>query len=485
MLSLRAGKTTVAMELTPTERPRTRAWRSLSARLLMLTIAFVMLSEVLIYVPSIARFRQNWYLEKLEAAYLASLALLAAPENMVDPDLETKLLAAAGAQAVMMKQPDRRVLMLSDRMPQNVAASYDIADESPWVLIRDVFATMAMPDETDVLIRGVPRRGQEQGLDVGLEVVLPVGPLKAELFAFSGRILTLSIVISLVTGTVVFFSLHRMMVQPLRRLTRSMTAFREAPEDGMRVIEPSGRTDEIGVAEAELAAMQQELRAAMTRKARLAALGEAMSKVNHDLRNILATAQIVSDRLADSEEPAVRRLTPRLIDSIGRAITLCTTVLSYGRAEEPPLKRSRFALARLVDEVESFIDLPEGAEVRWINNIAADLFIEGDRDQLFRALLNLARNAGQAMTGEGEIRFDAVVREGRVVIEIADSGQGIPDSVRNHLFEPFRGRGRPGGSGLGLAIAREMLRAHGGDLTLARSGPLGTTFRLELPDYPG
>lgn len=469
------------MELTPTERPRMRAWRSLSARLLLLTIAFVMLSEVMIYVPSIARYRQTWYLEKLEAAYLASLALLAAPENMVDPDLETKLLAAAGAQAVMMKQPDRRVLMLSDRMPQNVAASYDIADESPWALIRDVFVTMTMPDGADVLIKGVPRRGP----DIGLEVVLPVAPLKAELFAFSGRILTVSIVISLAAATAVFFSLHWMMVRPLRRLTQAMTTFREAPEDGMRVIQPSGRSDEIGIAEAELAAMQQELRSAMTRQARLAALGEAMSKVNHDLRNILATAQIVSDRLADSEEPAVRRLTPRLIDSIGRAITLCTSVLSYGRAEEPPLRRSRFALARLVEEVESFVDLPDGAVVRWINNIAPDLLIEGDRDQLFRAFLNLARNAGQAITGEGEIRFDAVVREGMVVVEIADSGQGIPEAVRAHLFEPFRGRGRPGGSGLGLAIAREMLRAHGGDLTLARTGPLGTTFRLELPDNHG
>ncbi len=469
------------MELTPTEQPRTRALRSLSARLLLLTITFVMLSEVMIYVPSVARYRQTWYLEKLEAAYLASLALLAAPENLVDPDLETRLLAAAGAQAVMMKQPDRRVLMLSDRMPQNVAASYDIAGDSAWALIRDVFVTMAMPDDTDVLIKGVPRRGP----DVGLEVVLPVAPLKAELFAFSGRILTLSIVISLLTATAVFFSLHRMMVRPLRRLTQAMTTFREAPEDGMRVIEPSGRSDEIGTAEVELATMQQELRAAMTRQARLAALGEAMSKVNHDLRNILATAQIVSDRLADSEEPAVRRLTPRLIDSIGRAITLCTTVLSYGRAEEPPLKRSRFPLARLIEEVESFVDLPDGAEVRWVNNIAADLAIEGDRDQLFRALLNLARNAGQAIASEGEIRFDAVVREGMVVVEIADSGQGIPENVRAHLFEPFRGRGRPGGSGLGLAIAREMLRAHGGDLMLARTGPLGTTFRLELPDNHG
>ncbi len=469
------------MELTPTERPRRRALRSLSARLLLLTITFVMLSEVMIYVPSVARYRQTWYLEKLEAAYLASLALLAAPENLVDPDLETKLLAAAGAQAVMMKQPDRRVLMLSDRMPQNVAVSYDIAEDSAWDLIRDVFITMAMPDDTDVLIKGVPRRGP----DVGLEVVLPVAPLKAELFAFSGRILTLSIVISLLTATAVFFSLHRMMVRPLRRLTRAMTNFREAPEDGMRVIEPSGRSDEIGIAEVELATMQQELRSAMTRQARLAALGEAMSKVNHDLRNILATAQIVSDRLADSEEPAVRRLTPRLIDSIGRAITLCTTVLSYGRAEEPPLKRSRFPLARLIEEVESFVDLPDGAEVRWVNNIASDLCLEGDRDQLFRAFLNLARNAGQAIAGEGEIRFDAVVREGMVVVEVADSGQGIPETVRAHLFEPFRGRGRPGGSGLGLAIAREMLRAHGGDLTLARTGPLGTTFRLELPDNHG
>ncbi len=125
------------------------------------------------------------------------------------------------------------------------------------------------------------------------------------------------------TAALVYLSLQWLLVRPMRRMTASMTRFREDPEDASRMIVPSGRADEIGLAESELAVMQETVRQALGQRARLAALGTAVTKINHDLRNILSTARLVTDGLTASAAPEVRRLAPRLIDAIDRAVALC------------------------------------------------------------------------------------------------------------------------------------------------------------------
>jgi signal transduction histidine kinase len=120
------------------------------------------------------------------------------------------------------------------------------------------------------------------------------------------------------------------------------------------------------------------------------------------------------------------------------------------------------------------------ARVAWRSAGIDGLVVEADREQLFRILLNLARNAHQAMADGGEIRVKAAQRDGRVEIDFADTGGGIAPAALDHLFQPFRA-GRVGGAGLGLAIAKELARAHGGDLALVSTGANGTTFRLSLP----
>ncbi len=118
-----------------------------------------------------------------------------------------------------------------------------------------------------------------------------------------------------------------------------MVRFREDPENPARIVVPSGRTDEIGIAERELGAMQRDLASMLQQKSHLAALGLAVSKINHDLRNLLASAQLFSDRLASVPDPNVQRFAPQLMRSLERAIAFCQSTLSYGQVKEPPPDR--------------------------------------------------------------------------------------------------------------------------------------------------
>ena len=304
-------------------------------------------------------------------------------------------------------------------------------------------------------------------------------PLRLAVVDFAGRIFVLSLLISLVTATLVFLTLQWMLVRPMRRITDSMTAFREDPEDAQRIFKPSHRTDEIGVAQRELTNMQGTLRAALQQKAHLAALGTAVAKINHDLRGILSSALVVSDRLEGSEDPDVRRVTPTLVSAIDRAVGLCSDTLDYVRQEEITLRRERVALAPLVADVADSVAGSSRAETEIQNQVNNGLKVNGDRDQLFRVLTNLTRNAAAA--DADHVCVTAKTQGDMVEIAIRDDGPGLPARAREKLFRPFEGSIRSGGTGLGLAIARELARNHGGDLSLVDPSENGTEFRLTLP----
>jgi signal transduction histidine kinase len=451
-------------------------WRGLSARLVVLTIVFVMVAEVLIFVPSISRFRVDYLSEKIDAAYQATLTIRAAPDGQITPELEAELLDYMGVQSIGLKLESVSYLMLG--RPQMVEASYDLSDASIPVLIIDAVKTLFGPDDAIIRVFGTPSRGTQ---GAWIELTVPSGPLKAAMIDFSWRILALSIFISVITAGLVFLALQRMMVRPVQRMTENLISFREAPEDMTRSIEVTRRSDEIGIAQRELAEMERGLRQALRQRTRLAAVGAAVSKISHDLRNILATAALVSDRLSMSEDPEVRRQAPVVLASIDRAVKLCQDTLRFARADEPDLSLTRFELAPLADDVANALGESDLAPVNWENDIDASVVILADRDQLFRILLNLVRNAAQAMKDNGgSIRVSAERGEGGTLIDVHDSGSGIPQRVREQLFEAFSEGAQ--GTGLGLAIARELARAHGGDLELVSSGENGTCFRISLPD---
>ncbi|MGH7045879.1 MAG: sensor histidine kinase [Stellaceae bacterium] len=448
--------------------------RSLSARLLVLTVFFVMLGEVLIFVPSVARFRMDYFEHHIASGALASLALEASPSGRLDRGLVDRLLARVGAHGVILHRADGMLLMLDRPTPPKPDHTIDLTRATMIGDIRGSFVTLFHGGNRILRVIGrSPAGGGET-----VEILLDEAPLRAAMWGFGVRILELSIVISLLAAALVYLSLQWLLVRPMRRLTASMIEFREHPEDAARMLVASRRRDEIGVAARELAIMQEAVRRALGQHARLAALGTAVTKINHDLRNILATARLMTEGLTASAAPEVRRLLPRLIEAIDRAVALCTGTLEFSREGAPPLVRSRFALAGLVAEIVSGLAIVEHEPVVECP-IPADFEIEADREGLYRVLSNLVRNALEA--GARRLRFSAGVEDRAVIIEIADDGPGLPLKARENLFRPFFGSARAGGSGLGLAIARELMRAHGGELMLLSSTAAGSVFRLSLP----
>ena len=299
------------------------------------------------------------------------------------------------------------------------------------------------------------------------------------------NILMLSVVISLIAAALVYVALNRLLVQPILRLADNMEQFGRSPENASLIIEPSSRLDEVGTAERELQHMQKELHSMLNQKNHLAALGLAVSKISHDLRNILATAQLLSDRLSTVKDPSVQRFAPKLIASVDRAIALCNDTLRYGKAEDPAPRRTQFGFSDLLDEVGEGLGLPR-AGIAFVTEIPPDLVIDADRDQFYRVFNNLIRNAVQALEQQqdkasSEIRVAARRDGSSVVCEVSDDGPGILEKIRKTLFRAFQSGTRKGGSGLGLAIAAELIAAHGGRLELIET-LTGATFRVTVPD---
>jgi signal transduction histidine kinase len=457
----------------------------LSGKLLVLTILFVMIAEVLIYVPLVANYRVNWLNDRLASAYTAALVLDAAPNGMLSDSLAKQVLDSVGARAVAMKIGQQRRLLAVGDKPPPINNDYDMRNVMTFDSIVDAFMLMfdgAAGKKVMRVVGPAPMGGDY------IEIVMEEAPLQKSLLHYSVDLLLISLLISGLTAVLVYLTLHYMFVRPMRRITANMMAFRADPENPARIIPASARTDEIGVAERELASMQSELASMLHQKSHLAALGLAVSKINHDLRNLLGSAQLISDRLASLPDPGVQRFAPKLMRALERAIAFCQSTLSYGRAQEPPPERKPILLGPLVEEVHETLGLGPDAPIRWITAVERDLIVEADYDQLFRILLNLARNALQALEsraagdpGRDQIRITGRREGAVVVIEVSDTGPGFSEKAQAHLFEAFQGSTRAGGTGLGLAIAAELVRAHGGDIRLVE-GTIGATLRFTIPD---
>ncbi|MGB8182573.1 MAG: HAMP domain-containing sensor histidine kinase, partial [Stellaceae bacterium] len=435
---------------------------------------FAMASVLLVFLPSVTRERTSYLDDRIDAAHLAIFALEATPNYMVSKELSDMLLAHVGAHGIVVHMADR-TLILAEDMPPSVAATYDLRTESMLQMMGDTMATLFHSSKRVVRILGVSPKDR----NVTVEVVFDDGPLRRQLLRFGARVFAISLVISLITAALVYLTLRWLLVAPLRRMTTSMMAFRNNPEDESRVIRPSQRRDEVGLAERELATMQATVRQSLRQKERLAALGTAVSKINHDLRGILSTARLTSDSLAGSTSPEVKRVVPALLAAIDRAVALCTGTLNYTRDSAPPLHRSRFPLAALADELINGSSPIARNGFNVVNEVPADLVAYADRDQLLRVLENLTRNAMEC--GAHRCAIAAARNGAGLHIAVSDDGPGLPPKARTHLFTPFSGSARPGGTGLGLAIAREIMRAHGGDIALQRSDAGGTVFALTLP----
>ncbi|WP_081805543.1 sensor histidine kinase [Actibacterium mucosum] len=446
----------------------------------MLTIVFVMLAEVMIFVPSIARFREDFLLNRLERAQIASLAVLASSSG-IEMDLEDELLKNAGVFNVVLRRDQSRQLALSSSMPASVTKSFDLRDAGPMMLIRDAVARVSNPENE--LIRVIGQPVNDAGLLI--EVTMFSEPLRVAMIDYGLRIFWLSLVISVITAVFLFLAVQRLMVAPIQKVISAMRDYAEAPEDARRIISPESAINEIHEAETALQTMEQQLSTALRQKERLAQLGGAVAKISHDLRNILTTAQLFADRMERSQDPAVAKSAPKIVGAISRAVSLCENTLAFGKAEEPAPRLSHISLAPLVNDVVDSERLAAGeAEISFSEDVPAGMALRADPEQLYRVISNLTRNARQAIeaTGKpGEICIQGAEEDLEWLICIRDTGPGLPPKAHEHLFKPFQGSFRKGGTGLGLTISSELIRGHGGRLELAETGAQGTAFTIRIP----
>lgn len=454
---------------------------TISGRFAAVTIIFVMLAELFILLPALASFRLDQLESRLQSAQIASLALLATDESLAT-DLEAELLQNARVFNVVLRRNDIRQLVLSSPIPGPVVATYDLREQGVPQTIDDAVKTLMDTQSRVVRVIGAPVNQAGQLIEITMET----GPLRDAMIDYGLRLLTVSAAFAIITAILLNLAVQRLVLVPIRKVIRHMSAYASAPEDARHFITPDARIAELRDAEIALEAMQKTVTSSLKQKERMAQLGQAVAKISHDLRNILTTAQIFADRLEDSADPKVRRAAPKLLNSISRAVNLCETTLAFGKAEEPAPTLSRFNLAMLANEVVEAETLAAGAtsQVDFLLDVAPSLMIRADRDQLYRVLANLARNARQAIEGTGNpgtVEIGAGETDSDWWIRVGDSGPGLPEKAREYLFKPFSGSVRKGGTGLGLTIAADLIRGHGGRLDLVRSDAEGSEFMVHIP----
>jgi signal transduction histidine kinase len=456
-------------------------FKGLPAKVLVLTILFVLLGEVLIFLPSIANFRVQWLKTRIAQAEIASLAAEAAPDALLDDKLQNEILRGAGVLAVSLKRDGTRALILHEASVPMIDASFDLRSGIYWNTLGESLMTMFRTSDRTISVVDIPPNMSGEMI----EVTLREGPMGQAMRAFGLRILALSVFLSIIVAGMIYAALNRVLVKPMLRLNKNMTDFAAKPEDVARVIVPSQRSDEIGNAERELQGMQQQLQGLLQQKNHLAALGLAVSKVSHDLRNMLTTAQVVSDALGEVKDPQVQRFAPRLITSLDRAISFLNQTLKYGQARELPPQRVKLNLRDMAEDVLMGFEVLAQGKVKLVNDVDKSITVDADREHLNRILTNLVRNAMQALDNTTGVRAVTLAarRSGSVTeIDVVDTGPGIPPAVRDSLFEAFQSAAKPGGTGLGLAIAQELAEAHGGSVRVKSTGDTGTCFVVTIPD---
>jgi signal transduction histidine kinase len=449
---------------------------SLSGRVLWLTVGIILAVELVVLTPSLGNERQRWMWQRISLAHITALSAAAPQNGGLGPAAYQQLAQLSGIESIKLTQPDGAVLQVLPPPPLPPARVVYLADEtllhSTWCALKRIAGLESAPV-------GVVAPSPLQG-NIRIEIQINGAGLNQDLRGYASHLAVLSAVVALVTGLLVFAALNRLLVRPLRVMTDNISGFRNDPEhagQGELSALASRGDDEIAEAARELKTMLETMRAALWRNARLAALGTSVTKISHDLRNILSSALLVSSNLQESTDPGTQRAVRTLVLAMERAVQLVSRTVDFAREGPPAIVRTPTPLREVVDEA-ILVVCPGGAGITIENHVPAGLILPLDRMHIYRVLLNLLRNAAEA--GAKAAVVTAETGPGANKIIVTDYGPGLPPRVQQNLFKPFAGSGRQGSSGLGLVIARDLMRAQGGELTLMQTGPLGTIFVLEL-----
>jgi len=455
----------------------------LSIKLIATIIVVILLVEIVVYLPTLANFRASWLDDRLRVGVVAARVLDAVPDVMALPrELTDRLLTSAGANAIVYRrQGQSQLIELANPVTPDLVVTADMRQADLMTLIAGAVDTLfAAPGRTLRIV------GQGDLDDSMVELLMSERPLRQDMLAYSRQIGIVSLAIAAITAVALYLLASYLFIYPVRRLTQNMLAFRQAPENASLIITPSARRDEIGIVERELAAMESDLFSMLRQRRHLADLGLAVAKINHDLRNTLTSAQLLSDQVATLDDPKVQRLAPRLVTTLDKAIGFAQSVLDYGRETAAPPVLAPVAIPALVEDAAFEARLAGHPTIAFANHVPEALVLNVDATQLGRVLLNLLKNAREALESAGnavtaaEVSVSASEDADNITLSVIDNGPGLPPRARDKLFVAFEGSARAGGTGLGLAIAREITEAHGGRLLLIDQ-PTGTRFDLIFP----
>lgn len=457
--------------------------RSLSAKVLLLAISFVMIAEVFVFIPSAAIYRQNWLSDRAERAGHLTLALMGVPDYEGSETLSKQFMQDTDVIMLSTKRDGMTELLLGAPPETGTFEIIDMREPRRFPSLIDTFKSFTAANDGYLRVLAKPVM-DGQG---SLEYIVPEMSLQKAMQDYCHRILLLSLIIAVITGLMLFAALSVVIVRPVKDMAAGLTAFREDPETRRSNMPPSKRKDEIGQLQRAFYDMKQSVRQALKQQDRLASLGLAVAKINHDLRNVLTSAQLVSDRIAMDKDERISRMGERLVRAVDRGVKLCTDVLGYSQPIDATLDvrdiRIGFMLGEIAADVLPSVTASD-IDIDFINHVPTDLVVRADPDHTYRIFLNLFRNATQAMTGaptgerEHRLTVSANAATDRVEIIVKDNGPGIPEKVRDRLFQPFSGASGPGSTGLGLTISKELARDQGGDLVLRETGAEGTAFTV-------
>ncbi len=463
--------------------------KRLSGKLLLMTIGFVMLAELVIFVPSAAIHRQNWLSERINQVDILNLALQGVEDFQASNEL---------TQRVMN---DTDIVMAAERhdgMSQLLLGAPPTDDQT--IVVIDITKTRKIPKFIDFFKTFFgPSHGYYRVIgnasipkDGNIEIIIPRENIKLDLRAYFKNIFFISLAIAIITGSLIYLTMALLIIRPIQSIAQNVASFQNAPETAPLDPIPSQRGDEIGDLQRAVADMKQSVRGSLKQRQRLATLGLAVAKINHDLRNVLTSAQLISDRLTTVEDPKVARMGDRLTRAIDRGVKLTRDVLNFSNPVNEPVKSEPMRISFLLGEVAGDV-LPNFGtgprRIKFMNDVPSDLQVAVDGDHSYRIFHNLMRNAAQAMAALTDDNAERLLRvyvdtgEDYVNIHVADTAGGLPDNAKDKLFRAFASGGGRGSTGLGLTIAKELAQAQGGDLRLERTSQSGTVFTVTLMRY--
>ena len=455
----------------------------LTLKLLLVTIVFAVVCELAVLIPSISKFHATWIQDKLIEADAGVKVFNESQENL--EYFSVFLLGSTGAEVIAEKKGQTRVLHAMGELPEMIDREINLDSNSALDEVTRSINTLFFGSDRVVRIVGSSQYSESSQV----EIIFMESKIRAGLILFAIQVIGISLPIIVLVSALLFFSLYLMIIRPVQRLSKFTDQVAENPEGLERIKVLSNRTDEIGKTQKNLVNMEERLQSTIREHRHLANLGLAVSKINHDLRNILASAQLLLERLEDLPDPTVRRLAPKIISTLDRAVSYTRTVLDYGKTQEAPPKRKMIQLSPVVSEIGQVLSLDTNKKIEWSNNVNDEIEVDADPEHLFRILMNLCQNSLQALESKKTpvINKQIVVnaeRQGSVVqIEVSDTGPGVPYLERTKIFHAFQSSFKTGGFGLGLSIAAELVEAHGGKILLKETDS-GAIFEISIPDSP-